>query len=515
MPIISERCKNIRKHYKIQCKEMEKLSNIASFSSFTYDFLPKLLVIAKKDIDIDEGIIESYKTLMEHTEQCSNRRLQFLNECIVSGENDQVHADIITQTKEIHLEMKESFSRLEKVIKSTEAQEVSAFEWLNDSPLTTETDEEKEIRRERRRIHEQRLSTFHRLRAATERDNDTRLEQMRRYMTGFGSFFVDNFDTKKVCISGNERILVNFKGTYNTAFTLKQIEDVVTYSRLHSEIFYQFIAMMTFITANPNLGVNIQSCIDILEKVSKKKYLVNILRCPSCVQVLDSILLSDQSDQMLDNLDHLARIDPYLFSILAKKSNKPVIRNHEKNISQILHLITFMAIDQNTENFSFSMGVLSKFLTGYVKKNGRALTLDEFNAVFINAMKTANSIIENNMDRSSITIPMVLPTQRVVNVYDNLSDEYDRGIVVECFIDEVEGDDRYIVKFPVRYKTTIESSSYIYIPSISSSVVVEDNVVKNHIPLDIHEKGVIMTSRKKFSINYSKRHYSKYTIEYI
>lgn len=257
-------------------------------------YLKELLLFAKQDIPSGTNL-NDYKVLMSHAQKCSNGRIQYLNECISETEADEGHAVEIQKMKEICWEMRKSVSRLEDTLIEKESEEDKMYKFER----SKERPEEKEERKKRRQHHEYVMEWYREIRGIFAASNEERVAEILTQVASMGKIFADNFCSETTGKVMEETSLIYFRNIRSIAFTLWEIQDVITYCKLHSEIFGVFLVSTSIIKTNEKaLGLDITSCIKMLKKISERTSLFEILRCPVLLH------LFDPSDEELDNMDN-------------------------------------------------------------------------------------------------------------------------------------------------------------------------------------------------------------------
>jgi hypothetical protein len=156
-------CDDIISKYKTDCGDMIRKS-AATYPTLVSQshtqFLIKLLAISKQDIELSPDVFASFKILMNHARDCSRGRLRFTAECVPSSQRDIGHEVENNRTREIYLEMHNSFSRMKQKLKESAescridellseeegGQEVrsNVYDWLNEGEEKEEEEQEEE-----------------------------------------------------------------------------------------------------------------------------------------------------------------------------------------------------------------------------------------------------------------------------------------------------------------------------------------------------------------------------------
>lgn len=546
MPLKTQRCNDIIHKYKDECGQMEKLSNDDPSQSHT-SFLSKLLAISKQDIQLSEDVIRAYKILMNHARKCSSGRMQFASECLLPGEADIGHAIEMEKTKEIYLEMQKSFSRMmEKLDESEQSSRIdelvetkgetktNMYDWLDEEKVVDEEeadereeeagrtkaewddrggedDTERQGRVSRQNMRRQHRENIRKLREQIRESHDSKLLEIRNHMARFGVFFSDNMEQTFVGKKGEEICLITFRPFNGLVFTLDQMNSIISYSKLHAEIFCNFISMAYLIKSQESLsGVTTADCVNTLKRISTRNYLMEILRCPSCKEAIAFILLTNPSDHVLNNLDHLARIDPYLFCMLLWAKEWLIPFNEQKNIAIDTNPLFKICELKPPHKFQFVMGSISKALRTRIEKNESSfLPSDEFNKVYNIVSKTALSMFKSGASTAGITIPIDTPNQTYANVHIYEDDGTRHQFILPCDLKEDNG----TIQVPRRYQSIVDSSLMMYIPGISTSRVRERDTIR--VSTYLYKDDRILGTRSTTSTVHEYPDMSQYSVEFV
>ena len=518
---------------------MEKMSNDNPSQSHT-SFLSQLLAISKQDIELSKDVIKAYRILMNHVRKCSSGRIQYLAECLLPGEADIGHAIEMEKTKEIYLEMQKSFSRMkekldeseqsrridelvEKKLNEQEKATTNMYDLLNDEEMGEEEpgstrhvwehsgkdDSEIQQRLSRQNVRRQHKENIRKLKEQVRETHDEKLSEIRNHMARFGTFFSNNMEEMVVGEKGEETGLITFRHLNGLVFTLDQMKNIILYSKLHSDIFCIFMTITYLIKSQESLsGVTTADCVNTLKRISTRNHLTEILRCRSSTFAISYILLTNPKDYVLDNLDHLARIDPYLFGMLDSVKGSMIPLNEENSNITIKQTPLFKIAQKKPNKFQFIVGAVSKAITSRIERNNSFLALNEFSRVYNVSSKIAVSILKSDGSRANITIPIDTPNQSYA-----LVDVYEDGITYQLILPcnlKGNGD---TVQMPSRYQSTVEASSSIYITGISWSSVEEADT--HRVPTYLYQNNNPVYTRLRISNWHKIYHFSDFRFEYV
>lgn len=540
MPLRTQRCNDIIRTYKDECDKMEKRFNDNSSQSHT-SFLAKLLAMSKQDIQLSEEVIKAYKILMNHVRKCSSGRMQYLAECLLPGEADIGHTIEMEKTREIYLEMQKSFSRMEEKLNESEESsridelieskvneeeetketKTNMYDWLDEEPVAEEEvtsgelAEQGELNTERpERVSRQNMRRQHRenirkLREQLLESHESKLLEIRNNLTRFGTYFTDNMEEKIVGKKGEEISLISFRHLDGLKFTLDQMKNTILFSKLHGEMFCNFITMTSLIKSQESLsGVTTADCINTLKRISTRNYLAEILRCPSSTFTIIHILLTDPKDHVLDNLDHLARTDPLLFSMLTEVKGSYIPINEEKNIT-IETKPLFQLARLKPDKFQFIAGSVSKAIRKRMENTNSHLSFSEFKKVYNISSQAAQRVIKSGGSRAEITIPIDTPNQAHICIEMNES-----GIthytILPCNL-KGDGD---TIQMHSRYRSTIEASASIYITGISLTGVTA-LAVPQRVMSYLYRNNNLVYTRSQISVWKETHHFGDFRFEYV
>lgn len=343
MVIKTKLCNDIYSRYKKACTDMEINSGVDRSGSHT-SVLWKLLELSRsKPIVFDNDIISNFKILKTNTKNCMEGRLRFLARCVPKGEEDIEHAIEIEKVKKIYLEMKTWWDRLRQKVRDTEeeVEEVEEFKeelevdeagnpnmyaYIEDEIEDIEVEEEEKHKEEehepretlqrrfQRRLHKDiHRENVRRLREQFEETNDEKIAHTLSQLETFDLFFHDNARIK----NKKNQQLISFEHVPGLEFSLDQMADIAMAVKLHSEIFTFFILTTSLIRSNRKFhGVSVSDCVISMKRISQRKNLLEMMRFHCCMIVMSYIFLLSPRDEVLDNLDYVAKFDSLLFTIL-------------------------------------------------------------------------------------------------------------------------------------------------------------------------------------------------------
>ena len=500
-------CQDIISKYKTDCGKMIRAST-ASYPTLVSlshtQFLTKLLAISKRDIELSPEVLASFKTLMTHARDCSRGRLRFTAECVPMSKRDIGHGVENNRTKEIYLEMQKSFKRMKQKLKESaescdideflseeeereeeEGEEVKSnvYDCLNEGEEKEEEEQEEEksgadpatydweqIRHERiakKQQHKQHRENIRLLQEQVRESRDSQLSDIRMHLVNFGSFFADSMTVKSVGKKGEEENIIQFSnlggGLY---FTFDQMTNMILYSKLHADMFINFIYSMYLLRPHESLtGVTTTDCITCLERISARKYLAEIVRHPRSEKTMIYIILTAPEDSVLDNLDHLARVDPYVFDMLRYVSPALPERvlNKEKNVT-IGESYLFKLARQPPDRFQFIVGSVSKAINFAIARSKSFLSMDDFSKYFHVGHKAALRIMASDGSRDDVVIPIDKPNQ-VIAVITAVKNDIWYDVLLRCLVKE----DNSTFVMPEKFRSTIETAREVYITGFSTA----------------------------------------------
>ena len=538
MPLRTATCNDIIAKYKFECGMMESLSNDDPSQSHA-SFLSKLLAISKQDVPLSEGVIRSYKELMNHTRRCSIGRVRYASDCLLPGEADIGHSVEIRKIQEIYLEMQKTFSRMkeklheseqsiriddlvEKRVNEEETETSNIYDWLDegnaseDEPESSihewehsgEVDTERQKRVSRRNTRRQHKENIRQLKEQARESRDSKLFEIRNHMTMLGTFFSENMKETLVGERGEEISLIAFKNVDGLVFTLEQMKNIILYSKLHADLFCSFIIRTHVIKLKESLsGVTTADCINTLKRISTRSYLIQVLRCPSSAFVMNFLLLTNPKDHVLDNLDHLARIDPFLFSMLCWQESTKTPFNEENNVDIVTQPL-FQIVRQKPDKFQFIVGTVSKAIRSRIEKTNSILPNKDFSKVYNLSSKVALSIIESGGSRAGITIPIDTPNQAHLAVEIN-----EGGMTYEAVLPCNLKEDGDTIQVPRRYRPTVEGSGDMYVTGVSSAGVRKGN--KRPVATYLYQNDERVYGRATIGIWHEFFHFTDFRFEYV
>ena len=540
MPLRTQRCNDIIRTYKDECDKMEKKFTDNSSQSHT-SFLSKLLAMSKQDIQLSEDVIKAYKILMNHVRKCSSGRMQYLSKCLLPGEADIGHTIEMEKTKEIYLEMQKSFSRMEeklneseessridelverKVNEEEEESKTNMYDWLDEESVeeeevasgkyewehSGEDDTERPERVSRQNMRRQHRENIRKLREQVRESHESKLFEIRNNLARFGTFFSDNMEETIVGKKEEEMSLISFRHLDGLKFTLDQMKNTILYCKLHGDMFCNFITITSLIKSQESLsGVTTADCVNTLKRISTRNYLAEILRCRSSKFAMVHILLTDLKDYVLDNLDHLARIDPQLFCALTDVKGSFIPINEEKNIT-IETRPLFQLARQKPDKFQFIAGSVSKAIRRRIENNNSHLSFSEFKRVYNISSKAAQGVIKSGGSRAEITIPNDTPNQSHISIEMNES-----GIthytILPCNL-KGDGD---TIQMPSRYRSTIEASASICITGVSLTSV-DERAVAQRVMSYLYQNNNPVYTRSRIVVWQQEHHFGDFSFEYV
>lgn len=494
----SLRCDEIIRKYKTDCGDMIRVSN-ASYPSLVSlshtQFLTKLLAISKQDIELSPAVFASFKTLMNHARDCSRGRLRYTAECVPRSQRDIGHEIENNRTKEIYLEMQNSFKRMKEKLKASatschidgllqeEEEEIKSnvYDWLDEGDVKEEEEakEEEELmydwatqrqhrqeRQEQKREHRRHRENIRLLLEQVRESRDSQLSDIRTHLKNFGSFFSDSMTEKTVGKKGEEENIIQFSNLRGLYFTFDQMTNIILYSKLHADMFINFIHSTYLIRRHESLtGVGTTDCITCLERISRRKYLAEILRFSQSQETMIYILFTSPEDSFLDNLDHLARVDPYVFDMLRYVRPAPPARvlNEEKNVTtNESHL--FELARQPPDRFQFILGSVSKAIAFAMEKRKSILSVDEFSKYFTISHRTALRIMASEGRRDGVSIPIDQPNQMMASI-GAVKNGVWHNVLLRCTIKE----DNRTFLMPEKFRSTVETAQDVYMTGFSTA----------------------------------------------
>lgn len=539
MPLRTQRCNDIIRTYKDECDKMEKKFTDNPSQSHT-SFLSKLLAMSKQDIQLSEDVIKAYKILMNHVRKCSSGRMQYFSECLLPGEADVGHTIEMEKTKEIYLEMQKSFSRMEEKLNESEESsridelverkgnkeeesKTNMYDWLDEESVAEEEevasgkyewkhsgedDTERPERVSRQNMRRQHRENIQKLREQVRESHESKLFEIRSNLTRFGTYFSDNMEETIVGKKGEEISLISFRHLDGLKFTLDQMKNTILYSKLHGDMFCNFITITSLIKSQESLsGVTTSDCVNTLKRMSTRNYLAEILRCPSSKFAMVHILLTDPKDYVLDNLDHLARIDPDLFCMLTQVKGSFIPINEENNVT-IEKKPLFQLAQQKPDKFQFITGSVSKAIRRRMENNNSHLPFSELKKVYNISSQAAISVIKSGGSRAEITIPIDTPNQAHICIEMNESG-ITHNTILPCNLKE-DGDS---IQMHSRYQSTIEASASIYITGISLTSVSE--LAAHRVTSYLYQNNNPVYTRSRIATWQQRHHFSDFSFEYV
>lgn len=508
-------CDEIISKYKTDCGNMIRAST-ASYPTLVSQshtqFLTKLLAISKQDIELSPEVFVSFKTLMNYARDCSRGRLRYTAWCVPPEERDIGHEIENTRTKEIYLEMRNSFSRMKQKLQESalscridellpkeeeedEGGEVKSnmYDWLNEGDVKEEEEEEEkkeksdadpdvnvtqqqeQARQERiskKQKHKQHRENIRLLQEQVRETRDSQLSDIRMHLVNFGSFFADSMTEKTVGKKGEEENIIQFSDLRGLYFTFDQMTNIILYSKLHADMFINFIHSTYLLRPHESLtGVTTTDCITCLKRMSARKYLAEILRLSQCQDIMIYILVTAPEDSLLDNLDHLARVDPYVFDMLRYVSPAPLAKvlNREKNVT-IGESYLFELARQPPDRFQFILGKVSNAITFVMEKKKSFLSVEEFSKYFNVSHKAALRIMASGASRDGVTIPIDRPNQLIACITAAKNGIY-YNVLLRCVVKE----ENSAFVMPKKFRSAIETAKDIYITDFCTAYLGKGN----------------------------------------
>lgn len=495
MPLQTKRCKELIRNYKTACNSMESDKDEAQSHT---KFLSNLLIISKQDIELSDEVVRAFRTLMYHVRKCSEGRIKYADECLNEKELDVGHAIEIERVNEIFVEMQKTFSRMKQRLDESEKtsrvdelvtdQEMKSnrFDVLqeddSDDPgdeksASTNTEEEpvrvddtdKKARVERQNKRNLHLDNIRKLKEQICLSQEAKIQDVIDHVSRFGTVFSQNMIVTTVKDQGKDVSVISFPFFARLNFTLDQMENILMYSKLREDIFFSFMSMTHRIKVTESLsGVTTADCVKTFERISTKNYLLEILRCPDMEHVLHRILITDSRDSVLENLDHLARVNPPLFSTLNSRSSTDQIElNKDKNVTMMKNDLFTLA--ENTQpDFQFIVEKVSTAWKNQVEKKGKPLLGTSFYKIFDISANAALAIIQAGATRGEMTIPIDMPNQMCLDVV--LIDRFVHHVTISCYLSKHDK----AIHVPARYQSMIEQSDRVYVPGISATFLLQE-----------------------------------------
>ena len=477
-------------------------------------FLTKLLAISKQDIELSPAVLASFKILMNYARDCSRGRLRYTARCVPPGQRDIGHEIENNRTKEIYLEMRISFSRMkQKLQESAESCRIdellpeedqgvevksNMYDWLNEGDVKEEKEEEKEkeeksdadsdvnvtqeleqARQERiakKQQHKQHRENIRLLQEQVRESRDSQMDEIRMHLVNFGSFFADNMTEKAVGKKGDKEYIIQFSNLNGLYFTFDQMTDIILYSKLHADMFINFIHSTYLLRQHESLtGVTTTDCITCLKRISARKYLAEIVRLPQCQYIIIYIFVTAPEDSVLDNLDHLARVDPYVFDMLRYVSPAPLpkVLNREKDVT-IGESHLFELARQPPDRFQFILGKVSNAMTFAMEKKKSFLSVEDFSRFFNVSHKAALRIMASDGSRDGVTIPIDKPNQ-VITCISAVKNDVWYNVLLRCIVKE----DKSTFVMPEKFRSAMQTAQDVYIGDFSTASLRKGNKIYN------------------------------------
>lgn len=540
-------CFDILTKYKAECGNMIRVSkatypHLASPSHT--QFLSKLLEISKQDIELSPEVLASFKTLMNHARDCARGRLKFTTECVPHGERDIGHEIENKRMKEIYLEMQNSFSRMKQKLRDSaescridellseekeEEREEEArpnlYDWLDEGEEEEEEEKKEEegkketkeeaggeeeqkvhsdttqrqvVQTRRKRSSKKKQHARHKenIQLLQEQVRETRvsvLDDIRMHLEGFDPFFINNMTEKTVGRQGERQTILQFRDLDGLYFTLDQMKDILVYSEVTADLFSNFMYSLYLLRPHESLtGVTTTDCITFLERISERPYLAEILTLPYQWRTMLYILLSAPQNSVLDNLNHLARIDPYVFNMLKYTSpaRTSEVFNREKNVVIGISWLYKLA-EQPSADFQYIVGKVSNAIAFAMKKKQSMFTVADFSKYFDVAYGAAISIMESGGRREDLSIPIDKPHQ-LLAVIDSKKDDVLYHTLVRCTVEM----DSSVFIMPERFRPAMESAINVQLADLSRAFIKRDDQLHD-MCLDLKQNGTWIFTRTR------------------
>lgn len=497
MPKVTPHCTELIRNYKKECNLLETAANLQNPDLSHGQVLRQILVISKRGIPLrqmNQDAIKSFKTLLYHARKCYRGRLRYLNECLFEGEADIGHAVELEKIRNIYLAMEKSFAQVRRTLDETESDAVfeerravhsargsesmwTAFEDEDsdsdpsDGGVTEtkhseskETTEKQRARVQRSKQHRENLRL---LKESLCQTRESKLADLQDYMNLFGSFFSDNMQEVH---DGSDEVRVQFEPFRNLFFTADQLKRVVFACKFMADMFHNFIFVAFIIRRQGDaLGIHTGDCINALERVASRTYLFAIFRIPfsKFYSLFAYLVVRPPEDLVLDNLDHLARVDPMIFLMLSQITE---LEEVAKDMKAGRPNLMFELAKRPTHEFQFIVGTVSKSLSSKLRRGDLYLELTEFEEMYKTTLSLANAFLERGRT-NHITIPLANPDQKLCYI-NKTNNGLVYTFVFPVLVTENEDGGKNKIQLPTMFEPVVTRSE-LYILDVSYMFVKE------------------------------------------
>lgn len=260
--------------------------------------------------------------------------------------------------------------------------------------------------------------------------------------------------------------------------------DLVTMDFISPTIILRLLVVCNFFSNKKDAGISPRKCISTMKMISTRETLMNILEMPTMSSFIDMLLVSDLSDHQINNLEYLAKMDPFSFQVMTRSSERLVFGNITMDISVIIK-----HAKMPRDVFRFLISNITKGLRNYISSN--VTDIEKFTDVKTIPHDELHVKSESEIAKSTpygrlnfISRQMIQLTEKTHAITKEFRPQVNMG---GCVAEVVLGDLNFIIPIEINvsdgnkinvgiqelYKPLYDNSNKVYISKLSKSHIVK------------------------------------------